>query len=75
MKSLVEGLDKKSLVRGLNTSDVFSSSDKEEGKKVGQLIQNWKDTMGSNDNWARKKNLFISVECLKFLSIIIVDLV
>ena len=47
VKSLVEGLDKKSLVRGLNTSDVFSSSDKEEGKKVGQLIQNWKDTMGS----------------------------
>jgi len=54
VKSLVEGLDKKSLVRGLNTSDVFSSSDKEEGKKVGQLIQNWKDTMGSNDNWALK---------------------
>ena len=67
VKSLVEGLDKKSLVRGLNTSDVFSSSDKEEGKKVGQLIQNWKDTMGSNDNWARKKTFFMNVECLKFL--------
>ena len=62
VKSLVEGLDKKSLVRGLNTSDVFSSSDKEEGKKVGQLIQNWKDTMGSNDTWARKETLFFN-EC------------
>ena len=69
VKSLVEGLDKKSLVRGLNTSDVFSSSDKEEGKKVGQLIQNWKDTMGSNDNWARKKNLFYKCRMPKILII------
>ena len=58
---MVEGLDKKSLVRGLNTSDVFQEgSDKEEGKKVSQLIQNWKDMMGSNDNWASKIILFIS---------------
>jgi len=55
VKSMVEGLDKKSLVRGLNTSDVFEEgSDREEGKKVSQLIQNWKDMMGSNDNWAIK---------------------
>ena len=61
VKSMVEGLDKKSLVRGLNTSDVFQEgSDKEEGKKVSQLIQNGKDMMGSNDNWASKIILFIS---------------
>jgi hypothetical protein len=50
----VTGLDKKSLVRGLNTADVFEKKEgkeeKEEGKKVTRLIENWRDSMGSNDN-------------------------
>ena len=49
---MVTGLDKKSLVRGLNTADIFENNEKEEGKKVTRLIENWRDSMGSNDNWA-----------------------
>ena len=55
---MVQGLSKKDLVRGLNTPDAFEKKegkeDSNEAKKVGQLIQNWRDSMGSNDNWACK---------------------
>ena len=55
MKSMVSGLDKKSLVRGMHTPDSFDvkkNPDSEMGKKVSGLIQNWSASMGSNDNWA-----------------------
>ena len=55
---MVQGLAKKDLVRGLNTPDAFGEDAEKKGgneaKKVGQLIQNWRDSMGSNDNWACK---------------------
>ena len=55
---MVQGLAKKDLVRGLNTPDAFEIKEgreaSNEAKKVGQLIQNWRDSMGSNDNWVSK---------------------
>jgi len=54
VKSMVQGLAKKDLVRGLNTPDAFDEGKGKEAEKVGQLIQNWRDSMGSNDNWAIK---------------------
>ena len=57
VKSLVKGLDKKSLVRGLHSPDTFDVSknpSSEMGKKVNSLIQNWMESKGSNDTWARE---------------------
>ena len=55
VKSLVTGLDKKSLVRGLHKPDAFDVSQNptsEMGKKVSSLIENWINSKGSNDTWA-----------------------
>ena len=57
VKSLVKGLDKKSLVRGLETPDMFDVTQNptsENGKKVSSLIENWIGSKGSNDTWARE---------------------
>ena len=57
VKSLVKGLDKKSLVRGLHAPDTFDVSknpSSEMGKKVQSLIENWMNSKGSNDTWARE---------------------
>ena len=57
VKSLVKGLDKKSLVRGLDKPDTFDVSKhptSEMGKKVSSLIENWINSKGSNDTWARE---------------------
>lgn len=57
VKSMVQGLDKKSLVRGLHNPDTFDVKkhpETEMGKKVKGLIDNWMSSMGSNDNWALK---------------------
>jgi len=54
VKSMVTGLDKKSLIRGLNNANIFEDDNTTEGKKVKNLIGNWRDSMGSNDNWALK---------------------
>ena len=54
MKSMVSGLDKKSVVRGMHTKNAFDDETSDMGKKVRELIDNWFSSMGSNDNWACK---------------------
>ena len=52
MESLVSGLDKGSLIRGLQTKDALSKGEMHE--KIKQLIDYWKDARGSNNVWAGK---------------------
>ena len=54
MKSMIEGLDKKSLVRGMHTKNVFEDETSDVGKKVKSLMDNWFSSRGSNNNWAGK---------------------
>ena len=52
IESLVSGLDKSSLIRGLQTQDALSKGDQHD--KIKQLIEYWKDGRGSNNVWAAK---------------------
>lgn len=54
VKSMVSGLDKKSLVRGMHSPQAFEDPKSDMGKKVSTLINGWTSSMGSNDNWAVK---------------------
>ena len=56
---MVSGLDKKSLVRGMNQPEAFDADDSEMGKKVTALVAGWTSSMGSNDNWAGKCKFFV----------------
>ena len=51
---MIEGLDKKSLVRGMHKRDAFEDENSDVGKKVKTLMENWFSSRGSNNNWARK---------------------
>ena len=59
VKSMVSGLDKKSVVRGMNQPNAFDDDDSDMGKKVTALVAGWKSSMGSNDNWAGKSKSFV----------------
>ena len=50
VKSLVSGLDKKTLVRGLQTKEAMKSGDL--NTKVKELVHYWRDTRGSHNTWA-----------------------
>ena len=64
VKSMVSGLDKKSLVRGMHKPDVFDQKknpDSEMAKKVTDLISAWMSSRGSNDNWAGTYYIFVYI--------------
>jgi len=50
IKALVSGLDRKTLIRGLQTKE--SLTEGEVNNKIKDLVANWKDMRGTNNAWA-----------------------
>ena len=50
IKALITGLDRKTLIRGLQTKESLSSGAVHE--KILDLVANWKDMRGTNNAWA-----------------------
>jgi len=72
---MVAGLDKKSLVRGMNQPDAFYDDDSPMGKKVTALVAGWTTSMGSNDNWAGKCKGFVNMVLPDFRNIIAIVMI
>jgi hypothetical protein len=53
VKSLVTGLDKSTLIRGLQSKEDLTSAGQYK-PKIAALVQNWREARGNNDIWACK---------------------
>ncbi len=52
--SLVSGLDRRTLLRGLQTRSALSESGGDLGDAVRALVQHWRQARGANGAWACK---------------------
>jgi hypothetical protein len=50
IKSLISGLDRRILIRGLQTKEALAEG--EINRKIQDLVTNWKDMRGTNNAWA-----------------------
>ena len=50
--ALISGLDRKTLIRGLQTKEALAGG--EIKQKIMDLVANWKDMRGTNNAWASK---------------------
>ena len=60
VKALVSGLDRSTLIRGLQSKDDLRTG--ETSKKIKELIQYWRENRGNNNTWASKFSLSILSE-------------
>ena len=50
ISSLVSGLDRRTLVRGMHSRDSLAKGDV--NKKIRELLQYWREARGTNTAWA-----------------------
>ncbi len=65
MSSLVSGLDRRTLVRGMQTRDALSEG--KVGKRLRELLQQWREARGANGAWAAK---YYACEVLSMLNVV-----
>jgi len=67
VQSLVSGLDKKAMVKGLQTDADFEDG-QEDNVKVKKLVNSFRDTRGDHNNWAIK---YYVVELMNLFNIVL----